>query len=178
MLAAQSAAMALAAQRGTPRTPLGSKRYHRTPQWPRNPPIARNFRPRSHIRNLRNSRKVSIVYESASLSCTTPLSAPTGVCASSLAAVTPEHPSHTRLTPPSPGTAAGLAERTRSAHTWPQAVTAALLRLGRMCDLVTVWEGIVFPSKTTHCHTLDRAASPLAGAGSGPTETQNLKQGS
>ena len=58
MLATQSAAMDLGAQRGTPRTPLGTNRYHRTPQRPRNPPIGRNFRPRSHIRNLRNSRKV------------------------------------------------------------------------------------------------------------------------
>ena len=102
MVATQSAATDLGTQRGTPRTPLGSKRYHRTPQWPRNPPIGRNFRPRSHIRNLRNSRKVSIVYESSSLSCTTPLSARAAVCASSRVAVTPEHPSHTRLTPPPP----------------------------------------------------------------------------
>ena len=67
MVATQSVAMDLGAQRGTPRAPLGTNRYHQTPQWPRNPPIGRSFRPRSHIRNLRIQGKSPIVYESALL---------------------------------------------------------------------------------------------------------------
>ena len=61
MVATQSVAMDLGAQRGTPRAPLGTNRYHKTPQWPRNPPIGRSFRSRSHMKSHPKERNLESV---------------------------------------------------------------------------------------------------------------------